>query len=58
MHPKSDNIETMTNDNASEVIQEIFQSLLSRYQTGLEISIRGSDLIFDDATLLYYKCNK
>lgn len=28
-------------DNANEVIEEIFESLLSRYQTGLETSIRA-----------------
>ena len=31
-------------------------SLLSRYQNGQEISMRGSDFIFGCAHLLYYKC--
>ena len=35
IHSKSDNIGIMTYDNANEVIKEIFQSLLSRYQNGL-----------------------
>ena len=39
MHSKS--------DNANEVIKEIFESLLSRYQIGLETSMKGSDFIFD-----------
>ena len=57
MHSKSDNLEVMTYDNANEVIEEIFESLLSKYQMGLETSIKGSDFIFDDVSLLYYKCH-
>ena len=48
----------MIYDNGDEVIDEPFQSLLSRYQIGLEISMRGSDFIFDCVHLLYYKCQK
>ena len=36
MHSKSDNKEMMINDKKDEVIEEIFRSLLSRYQIGLE----------------------
>ena len=43
MHSKNDNIEIMINDKADKVIEELFQSLLYKYQTGLEISRRGSD---------------
>ena len=37
----------MISDRAEEVIEEIFQSLRSIYQVGLETSMRGSDFIFD-----------
>ena len=37
----------MINDKEDEVIEEIFQSILSRYQIGLERSIKGSHFIFD-----------
>ena len=47
MHSKSHNIEMMINDRADKVIEELFQSLLSRYQIGLETTVRGSDFIFD-----------
>ena len=47
MHSKTDNIEFMSYDNANEVINELFESPLSRYQVGLETSMRGSDFIFD-----------
>ena len=39
-------------------IEQLFQSLLSIYQVGLELSIRGIDFIFDCAHLLCYKCHK
>ena len=47
MHSKGDNMEMMINDKADEVMQELFQSLLSRYQNGLETSMPGCDFIFD-----------
>ena len=57
-HSKRDNIEFMSYDNANEVVNEHFQSLLSRYQIGSETSARGSDFIFDLVQPLYYKCHK
>ena len=48
----------MTYDNKNEVIKEIFESLLSRYQIGLKKSIRRSDFIFDGFNLLYCQCHK
>ena len=58
MHSKSYNIEFMSYDNANEVTNELFESLLSRYQIGLEKSMRRSDLIFELVQLLYCKCHK
>ena len=58
IHSNSDNIEVMAYDNANKVIQEIFESLISRYQIGLETSMRSSGFIFDDINLLYYKFHK
>ena len=57
LHSKSHNIEIMIRDEADEVIKEIFKSLLSRYQIGLETSIKGGDFIFDCVNLLHYKCH-
>ena len=39
IHSRSDNIELMINDRASDVIEELFQLLLSQYQIGLETSM-------------------
>ena len=57
-HSKSDNIEFILYDNTNEVVNELFESLLSRYQIGLETSMRRSDFIFDLVQLFYYKCHK
>ena len=48
----------MINEKADEVIEKRFESLLNRYQIGLEKSMGGSDFIFDCVHLLYYKCHK
>ena len=41
MHSKSDNIEFMTYDSADEVSEELFESLLNRYQNWIgKTSIR------------------
>ena len=51
MHSKSDKIEIMINDEADEVIKELFDSLKNRYQNNLE-SIKGSDL--SSILLIYF----
>ena len=57
MDSKNDNIEIMINDEADQVIKELFNSLKNRYQNNLE-SIKGSEFVFDYVYLLYYKCHK
>ena len=46
MDSKSDNIEIVMCIEIDEVIEELFESLLQRYQNGLEESMRGSEFIF------------
>ena len=58
MHSKSGNIEIMINDKADEVREQFFQLFFSRYQIGLETSMKDNDFIFDCVHLLYYKCHK
>ena len=41
VHSKSDNIRNMVSDQADEFIEELFQSLLSRFSIGLETSVKG-----------------
>ena len=46
MHSKSDNIETMINDEADEIIKDLLDSLKNRYQNNLE-SMKVSEFVFD-----------
>ena len=55
----------MINNKAEGVIGTLFESILNRYQIGLETSMRISYFIFDCVYLLYYefillwfKCDK
>ena len=57
-HSKTVNIAFMSFDNGNEVVNQLFESLLSRYLIGLETLLRGSDFIFDSVQLLCYKCHK
>ena len=40
MHTKSDNIGIMMGSETNETIEELFNSLLQRYQEGLEESMK------------------
>ena len=57
VHSKSDNIEIMSTDVVDEVKKTLFDSLENRYQNNLEL-MRGSEFVFDNVQLLYYKCHK
>ena len=58
MHARSDNIEILMGSETDEIIKELFESLLKKYQKGLEESMRGSEFIFDGVGALYYDLNK
>ena len=58
MHPKCDNIKITSYNDVNEVVDELFNSLRSRYQGNLDKSMRGSDFIFDAVQLMYCKCHK
>ena len=58
MHSKKDNMEIMFGNETNEINEALFDSLLHKYQKDLEESTRGSELIFYNVDLLYYKCRK
>ena len=58
MHSKSNNIKYTSYNDASKVVDEIFDLLRSRYQENWEKSMRVSDFIFHSVQLIYYKCHK
>ena len=43
----------MMRNETDEIIKKLFESLLQRYQEGLEKSIKVSEFIFDSVDLLY-----
>ena len=51
MHAKGGNIEIMIGSETNEVIEELLESLLQRYQEGLEKSMKGSEFVFDGVVL-------
>ena len=47
MYSKIDNIEIIINDKIDEAMEELSQSLLSRYQIWLEMYNKGNHFIYD-----------
>ena len=45
-HSKSDNIEIVINDEADEVVKELFDALKHKYEKSLE-PMKGSEFVFN-----------
>ena len=58
MHSRSDNEEFMNGSDTDEIIEELFKSLLQRYQENLQEKMKSSDFAFDGVDFLYYDFNK
>ena len=58
MYSMSNNIKSTSYNDVNEVVNDLFKSLLSKYQDNLETSMRGNEFIFDSVHLLYYKSHK
>ena len=54
MRTKCNNIEI----SMGEIIEELFESLLQKYQGELEKSMKGSDFVLESADLLLYELHK
>ena len=54
MHTKSNNVEIMMGSETDEIIEDLFESFLQKYQEGLEESMRGSEFVYDSVDALYY----
>ena len=52
MNTKSNNTEIMIDNGTDEIFEELLNSLLQRYQKGLEEKMRGSDFFM--IVLTYY----
>ena len=58
MHTKNNNVEIMMGSETNEIIEDLFESFLQKYQEGLEESMRGSEFAYDSVDALYYNLNK
>ena len=58
MYSKSDKVEIMMGFDNNEIIEKLFDSILKRYQEGLEVSVKGSDFILDYVESLNYIFDK
>ena len=58
MHTRSAKEEFMNGSDTDEIINELFRSLLQRYQENLQEKMKGSDFAFDGVNYLYYDLNK
>ena len=58
MYTRSNNIEIMFGDDNDDIIEQIFESLLKKYEENLQNKMRGSEFEFDSVNFLYYDFNK
>ena len=58
MHSKNHNIKILVDNETHEIIEELFDSLLQKYQKVLRESMNGSEVNFDSVDSLYYKLHK
>ena len=58
MYTRSDNIEIMFGDDNDDIIEQLFESLLQKYEGNLRNKMRGSEFEFDGVNFLYYDFNK
>ena len=58
MYIRSDNVEIMFGDDNDDIIEQLFESLLQKYDENLQSKTKGSDFEFDGVNFLYYDFNK
>ena len=58
MHAKTNNVEIMMGSETNEIIEELFKSILERYQERFGEPMRRSEFIFESVNALYYDLNK
>ena len=58
MHTRSDNKEIMNGSDTDEVIEELFESFLQKYEQNLEEKMKGLEFEFDGVNFYDYDFNK
>ena len=58
MHTRSDNEEFMNGSDTDEIIKELFELFLQKYEENLQEKMKGLEFEFDGVNFLYYDFNK
>ena len=58
MYVRSDNIEIMFGDDSDDIIEQLFRSLIQKYEENLQNKMRGLDFKCEGVNFLYYDFNK
>ena len=58
MYARSDNVEIMFGDDNDDIIEQLFESLLKKYEENLQNKMKGSHFESDGVNFLYYDFNK
>ena len=58
MYTRSDNIEIIFGDDNDDIIEQLFESLLQKYEENLQNKTRGSEFEFDGVNFLYNDFHK
>ena len=58
MHTKNDNIEILMGSETDEIVKQLFESLLQRYQEGLEKSMKIGEFVFDSVDVFCHNLDK
>ena len=55
---EKNNVEIMIGSETDEIIEDLFESFLQKYQEELEESMGGSEFVYVSVDVLYYNLNK
>ena len=58
MYTRSENVEIMFGDVNDNIIEQLIESLLQKYEESLQNKMRGSEFESDGVNFLYYDFNK
>ena len=53
MYTRGDNVEIMFGDDNDYIIEQLFESLLQKYEENLQNKMKGSEFEFDGENFLY-----
>ena len=53
MYTRGDNVEIMFGDDNDDIIEQLFESLLQKYEENLQNKMKGSEFEFDGDNFLY-----